>query len=498
MAEELVSETTPLLKPTCDPPTELLSRDTDKKDEFSWNKITRRQKFLFICMGLINFGACTCFSLLSPFFPTEAQKKGATQTEIGFIFGVYELVIFVSSPVFGNFIAKIGAKFMFVTGIMVCGACTILFGNLNAGPDGTTFVVMCFVVRSVEALGCSAFVTSLFAIVAYEFPAYSTTVIGSLETFSGLGLMVGPPLGGALYELGGFGLPFFVLGSMVLVTGLSVAAVMPNVDQGQKPYEGSVLTLLKSPLVLVTLLIILASSSALGYLDPTLADHLAQFKLKTWVVGFIFLIAPAVYAITAPVWGWLGDTKGLTLWMIGIGTFFSAFAVLFLGPAPFLPFIPDALYINIISLVLLGLLVGCALIPTFKALILGANSLGMPDDLSTSGKVSGLFNAGFSLGSFVGPTAGGALVEHYGFPWASSGCAALLAVSGILFSIYIFFIMQKPPASLPGSLKDFQNESKNINDTASHAIVVMNGDVKDERTGTLRSANLMHDVNVFS
>ncbi|KAL3889993.1 hypothetical protein ACJMK2_002302 [Sinanodonta woodiana] len=414
MAEDLGSETTPLLAQHYGPPTEPSSHDTEKNDEFSWKKITRRQKFIFVCMGFINFGACTCFSLLSPFFPAEAQKKGATTTEVGFIFGVYELVIFVSSPVFGNFITKIGAKFMFVTGIMVCGVCTILFGNLNAGPDGTVFVVMCFVVRSVEALGCSAFVTALFAIVAYEFPAYSTTVIGSLETFSGLGLMVGPPIGGALYE----------------------------------------------------------------------------FKLKTWVVGFIFLIAPAVYAMTAPVWGWLGDTKGLTFWMIGIGTILSAFLLLLLGPAPFLPFIPNTLYINIISLILLGLLVGCALIPTFKALIIGANYLGMPDDLSTSGKVSGLFNAGFSLGSFVGPTAGGALVDYYGFPWASCGCAVLFAVSGIIFSIYIFFNTPKMPASLPDASKDIQNESKNIMDTANHSIVVMNGDVKDERTGTFLSENL--------
>ncbi|KAK3583192.1 hypothetical protein CHS0354_025710 [Potamilus streckersoni] len=475
MAEEFISETTPLLEPHSDSPTELLSHDTKKKDEFSWKKITRRQKFIFICMGFINFGACTCFSLLAPFFPTEAQKKGATPTEVGLIFGVFQLVIFVSSPVFGNFITKIGAKFMFVTGIMVCGSCAILFGNLNAGPDGTTFVVMCFVVRSVEALGCSAFVTSLFAIVAYEFPAYSTTVIGSLETFSGLGLMVGPPLGGALYELGGFGLPFFVLGSVVIVTGLSVAAVMPSIDQGHKLYDGSILNLLKSPLVLVTLLVIMTCSSTLGFMDPTLADHLAQFQLKTWIVGFIFLIAPAVYAMTAPLWGWLGDTKGLTFWMIGIGTFFSAFNLLLLGPAPFLPFIPDALYINIISLMLIGLLIGCAVIPTFKALILGTKNLGMPEDLNTYGKVSGMFNSCFSLGAFVGPTAGGVLVQYFGFPWAASVFAALFAFSGISFIIYTFFIMPKTPDSLPGASQEFQVESKTIIDEENQNNV-MNGD----------------------
>lgn len=47
-------------------------------------------------------------------------------------------------------------------------------------PDGTIFIVMCFVVRSVEALGTSAFVTALFAILAHEFPEHVITVMVSI------------------------------------------------------------------------------------------------------------------------------------------------------------------------------------------------------------------------------------------------------------------------------------------------------------------------------
>ena len=35
-----------------------------------------------------------------------------------------------------------------------------------------------------------------------------------------------------------------------------------------------------------------------------------QFNLETWAVGLIFLCAPGLYGITAPIFGYLGD-KGV-------------------------------------------------------------------------------------------------------------------------------------------------------------------------------------------
>ncbi|XP_052252223.1 MFS-type transporter SLC18B1-like [Dreissena polymorpha] len=415
--------------------------------EFSFSSVDRRRKFILVSMAFVNFCAVCSFSILAPFFPIEAGRKGASQTIVGMIFGVFELVIVISSPIFGNYISKIGCKFMYVSGIMVCGVCAILFGTLDMSPDGTIFIVMCFLCRSVEALGCSAFVTALWAILAYEFPDNVTTVMGMLETFSGLGMMVGPPIGGALYELGGYGLPFFILGSLVIVCGLLTAYAMPAIGEGSKLYEGSFFTLLKSPLVLVTFVNISVGSIALGFMEPTFAGHLSQFHLKTWLLGLMFLIAPAVYAITAPLWGYICDKKGYIRLMIAGGNIVAVFSWLIIGPAPFLPFVPDKLYINGIALVLMGLGLGCALIPTFKALLIGANSLGMENNLDTYGKCSGFFNSSFAFGAFLGPTIGGFLVDQLGFPWASCGIALLLGIGALLMLIYMCLVRKLP--SLP-------------------------------------------------
>ena len=66
--------------------------------------------------------------------------------------------------------------------------------------------------RIIEACGNSGIVVGSFAMVAMEFPDNVTTMFAILRTFFGLGMMVGPTVGGILYEAGGFMVPFIFLG----------------------------------------------------------------------------------------------------------------------------------------------------------------------------------------------------------------------------------------------------------------------------------------------
>jgi hypothetical protein len=53
------------------------------------------------------------------------------------------------------------------------------FRVLDKCPDGTIYIVMCFCCRTIEALGCAAYVTALFAITASVFPNSVSTVVVS-------------------------------------------------------------------------------------------------------------------------------------------------------------------------------------------------------------------------------------------------------------------------------------------------------------------------------
>jgi len=92
--------------------------------------------------------------------------------------------------------------------------------------------------------------------------------------------------------------------------------------------------------------------------------------------------------------------------------------------------------LNIVALFILGASIGLALLPTFEALLDTALDAGYPDDASTYGLIAGLWSGSYSLGEVLGPTLGGFLLDHFGFPVCSTVMAALCILMGIFVAIY--------------------------------------------------------------
>ena len=83
-----------------------------------------------------------------------------------------------------------------------------------------------------RALGGIADVAAWGAVLATllkVFPEKYASILSWTETFFGLGYMLGPALGALLYDLGGFTLPFLVVGSVGFVVATSLVFSMPSV-----------------------------------------------------------------------------------------------------------------------------------------------------------------------------------------------------------------------------------------------------------------------------
>lgn len=131
---------------------------------------SRRQWLTLIILGLADFCNAICVSLQSPFFPKEAEAKGCTATEYGLVFGIFELVVFIISPLYGRHIQSVGPKRLFNIGIFTSAITAILFGLLDHVPGHYPFISLAFIIRIVEALGNAAFLTASFSIMSKEFP----------------------------------------------------------------------------------------------------------------------------------------------------------------------------------------------------------------------------------------------------------------------------------------------------------------------------------------
>ncbi|KAG7509966.1 MFS-type transporter SLC18B1 [Solea senegalensis] len=269
-------------------------------------RMTRRQTFTLLSMASVNFSSMMCYSILGPFFPTEAVKKGASQTEVGLIFGCYAVCNLIGSLVMGKYIVQIGAKFMLITGLFVSSGCTILFGLLDRVPAGPAFISLCFIVRSVDALGFAAAMTSSFAVTAKIFPNNVATVLGSLEIFTGLGLILGPPLGGWFYQSFGYEVPFMLLGCFLLIMVPFNIYILPTIDAD--PSKDSFLRLLTHVKIVLLCYVIFTLSAGLGFLDATLSLYaIEKYDLSPGYVGLIMLGLSLPYCLASPLMGYFTD-----------------------------------------------------------------------------------------------------------------------------------------------------------------------------------------------
>ncbi|CAH0393352.1 unnamed protein product [Bemisia tabaci] len=412
-----------------------------------FSNFTKRQWLTLVVFSIADFCNAICVSLQAPFYPKEAEDKGASATEYGLVFGIFELVVFIISPIYGQRLNQIGPKYLFNGGIFTTGICAILFGLLHYVQGHYPFIILSFVIRIIEALGNAAFLTASFAIIAKEFPDNIATTFASLETFFGLGLIVGPTLGGALYQVGGFTTPFVTLGFLLFLSAAMTALVLP--DHPEKDvnasHGSSLLQVLKIPGVFLAACSIIVTSSSIGFLSATLEPHLraSKFELSPIQLGLMFVINGGTYAVTAPCWGWVCDKLVSPKIITVLGSILLMISFCLIGPAPFLN-LQTKLGITILGLVIHGLGIGTCLVASFTDALRTAIAHGFPNNLETYGLISGLWTSTFALGAFIGPSVGGFLMDRFKFPNATMFIVISSCVVGLVTAIFICCSNRRP------------------------------------------------------
>ncbi|XP_067145121.1 MFS-type transporter SLC18B1-like [Centruroides vittatus] len=406
------------------------NRKNLKKERNRPTKFTGLQKLIILCLCLVNFTSFLSMSIIAPFFPKEAEMKGMRESVSGIIFSVYALVLMVMSPIFGKLLPHVGSSFMFLSGVFVAGVCNILFGFLDKLTDLTLFTVFCFIVRIFEAVGAAAFTTASCTYVFSMFPDDIGTVFGIIETSIGIGMSLGPAIGGSLYALGGYGLPFFILGSVVVINIpiswllLRNISSMPNDETSSTTY----LQLLSIPKVWIVCVILMTAAQTQGFLDPTLEPHMRQYNFGPGLVGLVFLLMSAAYGVFSPLTGWVTGKMNNKYPVMIVGLGIMLVSLLVLGPAPFLPF-KGSVPLCLAAVTALGISFAFAFIPSFECILLAAFEKGLGDNLVTYSKVSGLWNSVYSLGEVIGPALGGILMDFFGFPQSAVILSAFCAVA---------------------------------------------------------------------
>ena len=91
---------------------------------------------------------------------------------------------------------------------------------LCAIPNISTIIVFCYS-RAVEGVGSSIAMSSFTVIFIDLYPNKVGTINSWSQTALGVGYSIGPAIGGFLYDIGGFHLPFTVIGVSNITKGSS-------------------------------------------------------------------------------------------------------------------------------------------------------------------------------------------------------------------------------------------------------------------------------------
>ncbi|TLS38954.1 MFS transporter [Pseudalkalibacillus caeni] len=374
-------------------------------------------------MWFANFFVAASATMVMPFLPLYIETFGNysdayVQKWAGFIFGVTFLVAFFVSPLWGRFGDRYGRKKILVTTSAGIATSIFLMGYVHS-------VEQLFLLRLFMGFVTGFIPTSLAFISAQTPKKIAGKTLGTLQTGTVSGSLLGPIIGGALADSVGFTYTFILTSSVILFASVLVLfgtkEVVVEKNHKQQPEENysmkQVLRHVFSKPVLVTVMSIAMLIQIANFsIQPILSLYVTQLNRAeniAFLAGIVFSITGLGNLLATRKWGKLGDRIGHEKILL----------VLLILAAVF--FIPQGFVTNLWQLVILRFLFGIqlgGLIPCMTAYIRQA----VP--LSIQGEVLGYNVSLRFLGNVIGPVLGGILS-------GIAGISSVFFITGTLFII---------------------------------------------------------------
>ncbi|GMR60671.1 hypothetical protein PMAYCL1PPCAC_30866 [Pristionchus mayeri] len=344
---------------------------------------------------------------------------------VGLMFGSKALVQLIANPWVGPLTNKIGYTMPMFAGFCIMFLSTIVFAF------GESFPIL-WLARALQGVGSACTSTSGMGMLAQAYPddMERGSAMGIALGGLALGVLVGPPYGGVLYEWSGKELPFILLALLALADGsMQFLVLQPKVDRGE-PEGSTIKQLAKDPYIIVAAGAITIGNLGIAMLEPSLP----LWMMESWGAsslerGAAFLPASISYLIGTNIFGPLAHKMGRWLSSM-IGLLVIGFCLLA---------IPSATSVGglIIPHFCMGFSIGMIDASMFPL-------MGWLVDLrhvGVYGSIYAIADAAFCFAFALGPFFSGPLVRSVGFPTM----LYLIAIINFLYAP-LMFLLRNPPS----------------------------------------------------
>ena len=152
-----------------------------------------------------------------------------------------------------------------------------------------------------------------------------------------MGLTIGPVIGGALYDAGGFLLPFLSSGLFFIALTFILCILIPSIEELDER-QANFWAMLKIPAIAINGLAVISSSFNIGFFESVISLHVSDLVHgSALLVSLVLLLAGGFEGFAAPFWGKLCDKKVFhPKTIVAAGSLMLVVAYIFVGPLPFL------------------------------------------------------------------------------------------------------------------------------------------------------------------
>jgi DHA1 family multidrug resistance protein-like MFS transporter len=336
------------------------------------------------------------YGIIMPILPFYVEALGASGWEMGLLTASSAFMQMIFAPIWGSLSDRVGRKPVLLIGIFGYGLTMLLFGL-------ATSLWMLFVARGLNGVLSSATMpTSMAYISDHSTEKERGGRMGQLGAAMGIGMILGPALGGSLASFS-LSTPFFAASAMCIVALLLVWRVLPEslapeqrkheMDQPSGFKVAVFRQVLSGPVGVMMLLIFVVSFGMSGFQGILGLFALDKFGFDTRQIGGMWMVLGGLMIVSQGfLTGFLTSRLG-EVWVIRGSLLATAvgFALMMLANA-YLPLLLATGFL-ILAIALLG--------PALNALIANRTSLhhgitmGVNNSFSSLGKVLGPLWAGF-------------------------------------------------------------------------------------------------------
>ncbi|MEM7139712.1 MAG: MFS transporter [Actinomycetota bacterium] len=348
--------------------------------------------------------------MLLPVFPVYLEESGLSLSFVGLVLAAAGVGSAIGGVPASSYAERRGADRLLGAALALCALSTATLGL-------STAVIVLVVLRVSFGLGFSGITQSRQLLVART---VSVGLRGRVNSFVGgmhrLTYVVGPVMGGFVYDRWGADTTFVIAGALTAAGMLSLVLPggrddHPLSDPGERVRVGASLWQHRRLLFVASFGPLLVSSARQGrhVVVPLIGDDL---DLDAAAIGLLVAVGTAADFLLFPVSGWLMDRRGRLASMV------PAFSLMALGLV--ILALADSVAIAVVAGIVMGLGNGLS----------AGTMLTLSTDMAPVDE-PGPFIAGFhtlsGIGTIVGPLAVGWVADAVGLSAAAAVLAAMLA-----------------------------------------------------------------------